>query len=401
MILKDKLREIVKLQREELKRQNTGIPRELIKKIDFNSSHAIIISGIRRCGKSTLLRQIMKKTSKFYYFNLEDSRANDFELADFEKLNKIFKEDYGEQKNYFFDEIQNVPGWEKFIRRLQDNGKKVFITGSNASLLSKELGTRLTGRHLTYELFPFSFIESLELKKENPSLEKFQDYLNKGGFPEYLKYENNEILQQVFKDIIIRDIVARYGLRSTNVVKELALYLITNTSKEFTHNQLRKIFEVGSTNTITSYISYYEESYLLFTIPQFNYSYKKQLVNAKKIYAIDTGLIKANTASFSEDKGRILENSVFLKLRRKYKEIYYFKEKYECDFVIKEKGEITQAYQVCYELNEHNQNREINGLKEAMKKFKLKKGIILTLEQKDEFENISVIPAYEWMKNKQ
>ncbi len=394
MILKDTLKEIVKLQREELKKQDAGIPRSIIKKIDMESPHAIIISGIRRCGKSTLLRQIMKRMNKFYYFNFEDSRATDFELADFEKLNQIFRELHGQSKHYFFDEIQNVPGWEKFVRRLQDIGKKVFIIGSNASLLSKELGTRLTGRHLTYELFPFSYAEALELKKQKPSASNFQRYLAEGGFPEYIKHNNNEILQHIFKDVIMRDIVARYNLRNTKTIRELALYLLTNTSKEFTYNQLRKTFDTGSTNTIISYISYYEDSYLLFTIPQFNYSYKKQLKKAKKAYMIDTGIIKANSVSFSEDKGRMLENSVFLNLRRKYKDIYYYKGEYECDFLIKEKGKITQAYQVCYELNEENKKREINGLKEAMEKLKIKKGTIITFNQKDKLGRIEVIPSH-------
>ena len=179
-------------------------------------------------------------------------------------------------------------------------------------------------------------------------------------------------------------------------MKDLSLYLITNSGKEFSYNKLRKLFKLGSTNTVISYISYFEESYLLFTIPKFSYSYKKQLVNPKKVYVIDMGFGRANSISFSEDRGRIFENLVFLNLRRKYKEIYYFKESNECDFLVKEGGKILQAIQACYELNEENKNREIKGLREAMSKFDLKKGVIITLNQKDKFKGIEGIPICKW-----
>ncbi len=397
MILKDILKEIVKLQREELEKQDVGVKRELIKSLDMRSPHALIISGIRRCGKSTLLKQVTRKLNNFYYFNFEDQRALDFEVSDFEKLNEIFHELYGSSNYYLFDEIQNVSGWERFVRKMQDSGKKFLITGSNASLLSKELGTKLTGRHLMNELFPFSYPEMLKLTNKKQSLSSFEDYFNKGGFPEYLKYGNEAILQQVFNDIILRDIVVRYGLKNAKIVKDLAIYLLTNVGKEFSYNKLRKLFNFGSTNTVISYISHYEESYLLFTVPRFDYSYKKQLVKKKKVYVIDAGLARANSISFSRDKGRILENFFFLALRKKYKGIYYFKENKECDFLVREKGKITQAIQVCYKLDGDNKDREINGLKEAMNKFNLKKGTIITFNQQDKFENIEVMPAWKWL----
>ncbi len=397
MILKDTLKKVIKLQKQELDRQEKGTERDLLNSLDITSSHVLILSGIRRCGKSTLLKQIMKKLKIFYYFNFEDSRTTDFKVSDFEKLDEAFKELYGESKYYFFDEIQNIFNWELFVRKLQDSGKKVIITGSNASLLSKELGTRLTGRHLMNELFPFSYSEMLRFKKKKNSLDSFKDYFNSGGFPEYLKYGNDAILQQVFNDILIRDIVVRYDLKNTKMVNTLATYLFSNIGKEFSYNKLRQMLNLGSTNTVISYISYYEDSYLLFTLPKFNYSYKKQLVSPKKVYSIDAGLARANSTSFSEDHGRILENIVFLYLRQKYKHIYYFKENHECDFLIKEKEKIIYAIQVCYELTEDNKERELNGLKEAMKKFNLKKGKLITFNQKDSFEGIEVIPAWKWM----
>jgi len=401
MMLKETLRTIVKSQMKELSILEEGIEREKLKKIELDIPFVLVLSGIRRCGKSTLLRQFMKKTKNFYYFNFEDSRLVNFEISDFQKLNEIFVEEYGNKDFYFFDEIQNVEKWELLIRSMLDKKKHIMITGSNASLLSKELGTKLTGRHLRYELFPFSFNEFLKLTKEKASIKSFEKYFLNGGFPEYLRFKKTEILQELLNDIITRDIVIRYKLRSVKIIKEMATYLLTNIGKEFSYNNLKKTFDLGSTNTVIDFISYFEDSYLLFTVPKFNYSLRKQLVNQKKVYSIDNGLSNVNSASFSNDKGRMLENNVFINLRRKYNEIFYFQEKNECDFVIKEKTKITKVIQVCYDLNEQNKDRELNGLLEAMEKFKLKKGLILTYNQEDEIviedKKIIIKPVWKWL----
>ena len=396
MILKKTLAEVAKAQRKNLK--DTGIVREMLKKISLNQQMIQVISGIRRSGKSTLMKQLMKKIKKYYYFNFEDIRSIGFTVKDFEKLDEIFKENFGESDHYFFDEIQNVPEWERFIRQKHDEGKKIIITGSNASLLSRELGTKLTGRHLTYELFPFSYKEMLKLKGKKESIKTLREYLNKGGFPEYLKYEKTEILQELLKDILARDIIVRHKLKDSKIIKELTIYLISNIGKEFSYNKLKEYFNTGSTNTIISYISFLEDSFVLFTVPRFDYSLKKQIINPKKIYAIDTGLIRANTTSFTLDDGRIIENAVFLHLRKKYKEIFYYKGNRECDFLIKEGTKITHAVQVCNILTEENKQREIEGLQEAMQKFNLKKGTIITMDQKDKIENVEIIPLIEFFK---
>jgi len=395
MLLKDTLREIV-LQKKELQDQKT-IKRELLKEIDSNTSHVIILSGIRRCGKSTLMKQLMKMAPWPYYFNFEDQRAYGFSVADFEKLDAVFHEELGESDRYFFDEIQNVEGWERYVRTLQDRGKKVIITGSNASLLSKELGTKLTGRHLRYELFPFSYAEMLKFTLKTPSQSSFEEYFTTGGFPEYLKQRRLEILQEFFEDIVIRDIVVRYGLREARTIKELALFLITNSGKYFSYNKLKEYFKLGSTNTVISYLSYFEDSYLFYTVPKFEYSYKKQLVNPKKIYSVDIGLSAAVSTTFSSDRGRMLENLVFLHLRRRYKEIFYFKGKGECDFIIKEKGKVTFAIQVCYQLTDDNKEREVTALQEAMEQVNLKEGLILTYSQEDKLGNIHIKPVWKWL----
>jgi predicted AAA+ superfamily ATPase len=184
----------------------------------------------------------------------------------------------------------------------------------------------------------------------------------------------------------------------------MAIYLITNVGKEFSYNSLRKIFKLGSVNSAISFVSFFEDSYMLFTVPKFDYSYKKQVINPKKVYSIDNGFSNINSASFSEDKGRMLENLAFLNLRRGYREIFYFQEKGECDFVVKEREKIIQAIQVCYNLTEQNKERELNGLIEALNKFKLKEGLILTYNQADEFKikskTIKVIPVWRWLLEK-
>jgi predicted AAA+ superfamily ATPase len=399
MILKDTLKRIAESQKEELKEKEMGVKRELLPKIDFSVSHALILTGIRRCGKSTLLRQLMRKHPRFNYFNFEDPRVARFELSDFEKLKEVLKEINRDCDYYFFDEIQNVLEWERFVRGLLDSNKKCILTGSNASLLSRELGTKLTGRHLSYELFPFSYKEWLEFSGKKSSVKEFESYFKKGGFPEYVKYDKIEILQNLFNDILYRDIIVRHKLKDDAVIKKLAVYLLTNVGKEFSYNNLAKIFAMGSVNTALSYINFYEDSYMVFTVPKFDYSLAKQVINQKKVYSIDAGFSYANSVSFSEDAGRILENIAYMHLRRKYLEIFYFKESNECDFIVKEREKIKEAIQVCYALNEDNKEREINGLKDAMEKFHLSSGTIVTWNQEDTFDNILVLPAWKWLLN--
>lgn len=396
MIFEDELREISTSQKSQMDSQERGISRESIDEIDLVLPHIQILSGIRRCGKSTLLSQIMDRTKDPSYFNFEDPRAFGFDLGDFSKLEKIFGDG-----PYFFDEIQNVKDWESAARFFADSGKKIIITGSNASLLSKELGTKLTGRHITHELFPFSYKEYLRYTKKSPEAKTFGEYLEYGGFPQNIKYKRLEILQSLFKDIIERDIIVRHGIRSTKKVYQMAIYLLSNVGCEFSHNKLAKTFEFGSANSATTYVSYLEDSYLLFTIPKYDHSLKKQLINPKKVYAIDSAMIRANTISPTKDIGGILENTVYIQLRRGTKDIYYHKGKKECDFLIKVGNKISQAIQVCHKLENHNKKREIEGLIEAMDEHKLKQGYIITHNQKEELKienkHIHIIPAWKWM----
>ncbi len=403
-MLEETLEEVIATQRKELSLGEKTVPREGLAVVKPMTSFAIAISGIRRCGKSTLLKQLLKKEKEFYYLNLEDIRLDGFGLQDFTKADKIFKERYGKNGIYFFDEIQTVPKWEKFVRWLVDKKEKVVLTGSNASLLSRELGTRLTGRHISYELFPFSFKEFLKYNKFKPSEDSFASYFESGGFPEHLEKKQNYVLQELLRDIVMRDVAVRFGIRNSGLLKKLAIYLVSNVGKEFSYNSLKKMFSVASVQSIIDYISFFEDAYLIFTTPKFDYSFKKQQINPRKVYSIDNGLSMANSLSFSKDSGRMLENMVFLHLRRKSKQIFYFKEKGECDFVFKEKEKITGAVQVCYSLTEDNQEREVSGLLEALKKFNLKKGLILTYNQEDKLQGngkeITVKPVWKWMLEK-
>ena len=400
-MLKEKLEAVIVAQRKELVLSKKTIVREGLSLVKPVPSFVKVVSGIRRCGKSTLLKQLSKKEKKFYYLNLEDVRLDGFELSDFIKADKIFAELYGRKGVYFLDEVQVVSKWEKFVRSLADKKKKVVLTGSNASLLSRELGTLLTGRHLSYELFPFSFKEFLDYSNFKPSIDSFKKYFQSGGFPEYLESKQNFVLQELLKDVVIRDVAVRFGIRNSGLLKKLAIYLISNVGKEFSFNSLKKMFSVASVQSVIDYVSFFEDAYLIFTVPKFSYSYKEQQVNPKKVYSVDNGLSAANSISFSKDKGRMLENQVFLHLRRKHKDIFYFKEKNECDFVVKEKEKIIKAIQVCFELNEDNKEREINGLMKALVKFKMKQGLILTYNQEDiiEIQNkkIFIKPVWKWL----
>ena len=401
MVLKSEIEKSLALQRLFLNKKQEGFNRESLAKLQLSTSHILIITGVRRCGKSTLLQQISKKIKEeIIYFNFEDPRIYGFELEDFTKLDEIVGD---EIRYYFFDEIQNVEKWELFIRHLHDRDKRIAITGSNASLLSKELGTRLTGRNIQIELFPFSYNEYLMFLQLENNLTSFNLYLEDGGFPEYLKSKHKEQHQQLFKDIVYRDIIVRHGIRQAKTLIDIALFLIANVGKEYSLNGIKNTFGVGSANSVADYIHWLEDSYVLFSMPRFSWSLKSVSINPKKVYCIDTGFAQANSLSFSEDTGRLLENCVYLALRRKYKEIYYFKDKGECDFIVKEAQDILHIIQVCAEIHADNKAREVNGLLAALTFFSKTEGLILTLNQEDVLMindvKVRLLPVWKWLQS--
>ncbi len=338
MVLKSEIEAVYNKQQQVLLQKTKYIAKQYHVKIQPKGKQIEVVSGIRRCGKSTILRQVMaeylNRKKNIAYFNFEDPRVYNFDVSDFDKLDEVMGTD---KAAYFFDEIQNVNAWEIFVRQLHDRRAKIFITGSNASLLSKELGTRLTGRHLRHELFPFSYTEFLTYKKVKNTSATFESYIEQGGFPEYLRDLNIEVLQMLLRDIVLRDIAIRYGIKNTKVLMDLTLYLLSNIGTECTYNSLRKTFEIGSANSVSDYLNWLEDAYLLYFLPRFSYKVKNIAVNARKVYAVDNGLVNANTLSFTENKGRLLENAVYLFLRQKPYKLYYYRESKECDFVVFDK----------------------------------------------------------------
>ena len=400
MFTKQTISEVIEIQAGLYESKAIGTPRTALDELKLYDSFTLIICGIRRCGKSTLLNQALRsKFSRPIFLNFEDPRLAAFELSDFIRFDELVKEINPDV--IAFDEIQNVPQWEKYIRSKQDEGQRIIVTGSNASLLSKEFGAILTGRYLIKELFPFSYVEYLNFNGKSVGVNSFSEYLNDGGFPEYLKTHDTEILNRLIDDILLRDITLRFGVRQHQMLRQLALYLVSNIGKCLSMNQLKNLFSIGSVNSISNYIEWLEDSYLIFSIPKFSFSLKKQIYNPRKIYCVDTGLAGANSLSMSKDYGRKLENMIFLHLRKTCKTIFYYSEKNECDFIVVQNGQPTDAIQVCYQLTTDNLNRELKGLEEAMSELKLESGLIITHNQEDSFEvsgkAVKAIPAWKYL----
>ncbi|MEI6886655.1 MAG: ATP-binding protein [bacterium] len=396
-----------------------GVEREVLSQIGeiVATPQVTVITGLRRVGKSTLLAQIAKKylRNDYYFVNFEDERLINFSVNDFDLMHETLISLFGEKKTFLFDEIQNVPEWERFVRRLHDEGYKFIITGSNASLLSQELSTRLTGRSIRVELFPFSFKEFLLFKEvEVPNLKVLttnekghllkliNEYIISGGIPDALKYPELEIYKTLYDDILYRDIATRYKLENVKSLKELAFYIVRNISTSVSYNKLKDLLKFGSVNTVISYIDYLENSWLFFSINKYAFSVKEQQIAAKKIYGIDTGLIESVGFSFSENKGKLMENVVYLELRRRQKEIYYYKtqEDYEVDFYLPKENSFIQVSKQFD--TEETKERELRAISSAVKEqSKPSKYLVITESEKQTVERddlkIQVVPLYEWL----
>ncbi len=368
---------------------------------------ARIITGIRRSGKSTFVNQDFLKTDRdAFYLNFDDPALYGFSASDFVILEEAIERFQNENKGskaVYFDEIQIVEGWEVFVNSQLRKGNLVTVTGSNASLLSYELGTRLTGRHLDYELFPFNFDEYCKLRKCDKTSESFKHFLEEGGFPEYLIYNRTDILKRLFEDILMRDVIVRYGIKDVRSVKMLSVYLASNCGNLITGSKLSAQLGLKTTATILEYLSFLEQCYLFFFVPKFNYSAKAQSVNPKKVYCIDTGMIQNVTLSINADMGRVFENAVFIELRRRTKNIWYYSEAaFECDFLYGRDVVPENAVQVCYELTSENKEREVRGLVETCKKFPGVKPLIVTFNQNDKISYggmiVEAVPAVEFFR---
>lgn len=372
----------------------------------------IIIKGLRRCGKSTFMEWVRSQQKEpHFYFNFDDDRLVNFSVADFQLLLDLLIELLGPAKLVFFDEIQNIEGWEKFIRRLHDHGYKIYLTGSNARLFSRELGTHLTGRYIALEMYPYSFSEFLAAKQykldpkkifssENKAEIKrlFNEYIKIGGIPDYVRFEQPEYLSDLYESILYRDIVVRNGILKEQALKSLGYYLASNIGKDISYNKLKNLLKIPSATTVSDYCYFLEMSYLCFFTNRYSPSLKVQAHYGKKEYFIDHALASKVGFRSSEDYGRMLENIVFLELKRRNYEIYFHKENKECDFIIKEAHKVTQAIQVTTHLdNEDLKKREFDGLKEAIHHYKLQSGLILTENTEFQEDNVNVMPIWKWL----
>lgn len=379
-----------------------------------------VITGPRRAGKSVFSFLLLRNIN-FAYVNFDDE--NLLKVKNYDEILQAIFEVYPETKFIFFDEIQNLEKWEIFVNKLQRRGYNLILTGSNAKLLSKELATALTGRYISLEIFPFSFKEFLEFthfkideeyiglpEPKGKILNYLDMYLKNGGFPEVIvkKLEPKEYLQTLFDAVLFKDIVKRYKVRFSQKIYDLAVYLISNFSSEFSFTKLRNILEFRSTLTLQNYLKYLEEAYLFFCLNRFSFKMKEQIKAPKKIYIVDNGFVLAKSFQFSQNTGKLMENLVFIQLlRRGYKlneNIFYYKTRNgrEVDFILKEGPEIKKLIQVCLETdNIEVKKRELKSLFEASQELNCRDLFVFSWdeegEEKFKEKKIKFIPLWKWL----
>jgi hypothetical protein len=381
-----------------------------------------IITGVRRSGKSTLMYQMADhllkngvKPEQILFVNLEDNKLAGDALDD---IYSSYREGLNPDKKayIFLDEIHRREKWESWVRRHYDldSNCKFVISGSCSYLLKKEYSTLLTGRNLTFEVFPLSFREFLSFrnisadtaklrkgiildKTKHSVINALKEYLNFGGFPDIFFRENEfktRLLAQYFEDILYKDIVDRHGSNSRKT-KDLALYLITNITGLISLRNLRGSLGL-SYESIKDYLSYYKEAFLFFTVDHFSYSLREQKTNPSKVYCIDNGLRNAVSFRFSEDEGKLAENLVFLELRRSGGDVYYWKDKREVDFIVKNRDQTLSAINVSH--TDDINPRELESLQEFKKKFgKTKEMLVITRDVEKKEKGINYIPLWKWL----
>lgn len=391
------------------------------------------VVGPRRAGKTYACFQFLHKQltiipkSNILYLNLEDERLYPLSktvLQDlWETYLQVSQPEVTQPIYLILDEIQNIPNWSRWVRRMHDQYSmiRIIVTGSSSKLLSRELATELRGRAISIEVFPFSFPEFLRANgvtwnpktvaysTEKPKINHlFGEYFKRGGFPGILEATYPEkILQEYFKAMYVRDLIERFKIENIPLFEDFLRLQIQQFSAVTSISKMEKLLaEIGyslSKNTLTNYIRYARESYILFQVPIYSNKIKNQLRYPKKTYAIDHGLLQAVRFSTSEDFGRLLENIVFMALRRKTTDIYYYQDKTcECDFLVKEKTQIVLAIQVAYTIkNNKTREREIKGLTQALLDNPNAKGLILTLDETDEIiingKLIPILPVWRWL----
>lgn len=399
----------------------TYVERELISTVQSNKDSTLIhvITGPRRAGKSVFSIMFLKNHN-FAYLNFDDERLLD--IKDYDDIVKSLHSIYGEFLYILFDEIQNLPNWELFVNRLQRQGYKIVVTGSNAHLLSRELATHLTGRHLSYTLLSFSFREFLSsnnidyTKHMLPEVEGeikyyLKEYLHQGGIPEVVTTSINkkDYIITLVENIVFKDVVTRHNIRLAPSVYTLAKHLISNCSKEFTLTRLKNKLGFSSVNTVKEYIEFLKEAFLLYELPRFSYKVPEQQKSPKKIYVPDNGIVNSFSFQISPNSGQMLENTVATELFRKKSinkdlEIYYWKENshYEVDFVIKKGSQIKELVQASYVFAEEDIDpRELKGLTAASNALKCDTLTLITWDLETKLSHkektIECIPLWKWL----
>lgn len=379
-----------------------------------------LIQGPRRAGKSVLALQILKG-NKFAYLDFDDNKLLD--RFDEDLVMQVLSEVYPDYKYLLLDEIQNLDGWELWVSKLYRRGVNIIITGSNAHLLSSDLSTSLSGRFLSIEILPFSFEETcdylnIEGNIDNPQqkgafMYQAEEYARNGGFPEIIKTRNltEAYLQGVYDTVILKDIIQRYKIRNVSDLYNIAEWLISNFTNQFTISSLKEELGFASKNTLANFCRYLENSYMFFYLPRFNNKLKIMKKAASKVYVVDNGFIKAKAFSVSDNIGRLLENMVFVELvRRGYaagKTLFYYRSSNdrEVDFVTRKGNKVECLIQVCYDMSSPStQAREFKALQECGKELHCSKFEVVTWDSQQTIlladNEVSVVPFYKWVASK-
>lgn len=380
-----------------------------------------VILGPRRAGKSVFSLMLLKELP-FMYFNFDDEIMTGDSLNT-DELIKELHIIYGDTKTILFDEIQNLPGWELFANRLQRQGYNLIITGSNANLLSRELATALTGRHIPIEILPFDFKEFLLAKnyqidqeyqnlpqQRGELLNLMEIFLSDGGFPEIVvkALDPKEYLDVLFDSLLFKDVVKRHNVKFPNQIDNLGSYLINNFSNYYSLRKLFNALNFKSVTTTEKYVKYLEEAYVIFSLRRYSFKFGEQIRSPKKVYAVDNGFIGAKATQHSPDKGKLMENSVFGELIKKGWEynhdLFYYKTRNgrEVDFIIKKGNAISNLIQVVYQISSPEvEQREIKGLTEAAEELGNPESLVLTWDEEKEVKKgiltINFVPFWKWL----
>ena len=395
------------------------------------SNQVITITGARRAGKSYIMRQMGRRLSEkgvkkesILFVNFEDPRFTSLNTKLLTQIYDVYKGFLSPKETpyIFLDEVQEVKEWEKWVRMMHELQKaKIIVSGSNAHLLSRELGTLLTGRHLDLTVFPLSFTEylmfnDLIIKNDFDIAGKraeidglLHKYMEGGSFPEVtLSLKKTEVLLNYFDDLLTKDLLRRFRVRKTPAMKALIKYYLSNAANLMTFSSAGKFIQVQP-HTVERFSGYFEDVYLIFLLKRFSYKVKEQEKSPRKVYAIDTGLCNALGFRFSENSGRLAENIVFLALKQKQilepqMELFYWKDIHhrEVDFVIKEGKEIKSLIQVCWKMNdEKTRNREFRSLQKAMNELKVSSALIITEDTEGEEKlngfTVKTVPLWKWL----